>query len=94
MRAKYDQFFKDEAVKLALSSPKSYAQTARELGITESNIYLWISHYKNKATESKVVKGEADLLAENRRLQQEVMRLKEERDILKKAAKFFANESK
>jgi len=33
MRAKYDQLFKDEAVKLVLSSPKSYAQTARELDI-------------------------------------------------------------
>ena len=94
MRIKYDQAFKDEAVKLALSSPKSYAQTARELGITESNIYQWISQQKDKATDSPKLQEDIDLMSENRRLQQEILRLKEEREILKKAAKFFANETK
>jgi len=94
MRVKYDQTFKDEAVKLALSSPKSYAQTARELGITESNIYQWISQQKDKAIDSPKLQEDIDLMSENRRLQQEILRLKEEREILKKAAKFFANETK
>ena len=94
MRVKYDQAFKDEAVRLALSSPKSYAQTARELGITESNIYHWISHQKDNATDSPKKQEDIDLMSENRRLQQEILRLKEEREILKKAAKFFANEIK
>ena len=94
MRVKYDQVFKDEAVRLALSSPKPYAQTARELGITESNIYHWISQQKGNATESPKLKEDIDLMSENRRLQQEILRLKEEREILKKAAKFFANETK
>jgi len=94
MKKKYDKSFKEEAVRLALSSPKSYAQTARELGITESNLYAWISQHKNQSKSSPELTEELDLLAENRRLQQEVLRLKEEREILKKAAKFFANEPK
>jgi len=94
MRTKTDKTFREEAVRLALSSPQPYAKTARDLGIKETSLYTWISKHKNQAEQEPSLKNNDDLLAECRRLQKEVLRLKEEREILKKAAKFFANEKK
>ena len=48
----------------------------------------------NAFEKAGIKKEDVDLLGEIRRLQKENMRLKEEREILKKAAKFFANEKK
>lgn len=92
MSTKTDKAFREEAARLALSSPQPYAKTARDLGVKETSLYTWISHYKNQAETTPSKKEDIDLLKENRRLQVENLRLKEEREILKKAAKFFANE--
>ena len=92
MGNKIEQSFKEEAIKLALSSPQPYAKTARDLGIKENSLYAWISKYKDKVDTSN--KSSSELLEENRKLQKEIYRLKEEREILKKAAKFFVNEQK
>ncbi len=94
MSTRTDKTFRDEAVRLALSSAHPYAKTARDLGIKESSLYTWISKHKDEAEQDPTQKGDVDLLSEIRRLQKENMRLKEEREILKKAAKFFANEQK
>lgn len=94
MSRKTDKAFREEAVRLALSSAQPYAKTARDLGIKETSLYTWISQHKNEAKQNPTKKEDVDLLSEIRRLQKENMRLKEEREILKKAAKFFANEKK
>ena len=92
MNTKTDKSFREEAVRLALSSPQPYAKTARDLGVKETSLYTWIGNHKNIAETDRPKKDDIDLLKENRRLQKEILRLKEEREILKKAAKFFANE--
>lgn len=93
--SKYDKAFKDEAIKLALSSAQSIAKTARDLGIKESSLYCWISEEKNK---NQIITDEGgnqtNLIEELNRLRKENARLKEEREILKKATAFFAKESK
>lgn len=94
MSTRTDKAFRDEAVRLALSSAQPYAKTARDLGIQETSLYTWISKHKNETEQDAAKKEDVDLLGEIRRLQKENMRLKEEREILKKAAKFFANEQK
>jgi len=94
MNTKTDKLFREEAVRLALSSPQPYAKTARDLGIKETSLYTWIGKHKGQSEQDPVRKSDIDLLAQNRTLQKENLRLKEERDILKKAAKFFANEEK
>ena len=94
MNTKTDKLFREEAVRLALSSPQPYAKTARDLGIKETSLYTWISKHKDQSEQDPVKKSEVDLLAQNRALQKENLRLKEKRDIPKKAAKFFANEKK
>ncbi len=94
MKRKTDKLFRAEAVKLALSSPQPYAKTARDLGIHQVTLYSWINQHRNDQTQETVGESQVDVVEENRRLKMEILRLKEERDILKKAAKFFANELK
>lgn len=89
----YDISFKQEAIRLALSSSKPICETARDLGIKESTLYNWISKEKQKATNPGDI-SELNLVDELNKLRKENARLKEEREILKKAAKFFAKESK
>ena len=90
-----DQEFKDEAVQLALTSSQSIAQTAKALGIKENTLYNWVHKAKMKAGHrSGANTSEANLIEELNRLRKENARLKEEREILKKAAAFFAREAK
>ena len=47
----YDISFRQEAIRLALSSSKPICETARDLGIKESTLYNWISKEKRKASK-------------------------------------------
>ncbi len=94
MKKQYDQAFKQEAVRLALTGDKSIAETARSLGIKEATLYNWV--YQVKSSPAKVPSEEfnnsAELVNELNQSRKENARLKEEREILKKAAVFFAKE--
>lgn len=91
--SRYDQSFKDEAVRLALTSTQSIAKTARDLGVNLPTLYSWVNATKDKAQAGSDEYGnKANLVEELNRLRKENTRLKEEREILKKAAVFFAKE--
>lgn len=95
MNSKYEKSFKAEAIRLALTSGESIVQTAKNLGIKESTLYNWLSQAKsNKAEISDGAHSltSEQMLNELNRLRKENSRLKEEREILKKAAAFFAKE--
>lgn len=92
-KRRYTQEFKQEAVNLALKSP-SISQTAQELGISIPTLHNWIKSLKQISTNSKAVSDVSLLLEENRRLHKELLRVQEERDILKKAAAYFAQHQK
>ena len=93
--SKYDKSFKEEAVRLALTSPQPLSKTARDLGIKEGTLYNWVSLAKDKALVVPDEQGnQVNMVEELNRLRKENARLKEEREILKKAATFFAKESK
>ena len=87
----YELEFKQSSARLAATSEQSIAQTARELGINVNTLHGWITKYYPKEESRKV--SENDTEAEIKRLRKENLRLKEERDILKKAAAYFANEA-
>lgn len=91
--SKYDQSFKDEAVRLALTSTQPIAKTARDLGVNLPSLYSWVNAAKDKASAISNEQGKANLVDELNRLRKENTRLKEEREILKKAAAFFAKET-
>jgi|SRR5271163_487921 len=94
---KYTNEFKQEAVNLALKSA-SLTQVAKELGIPYVTLHGWINNLKKKGDLASVnassSKDMAALIEENRRLQKELAITKEEREILKKAAAYFAQHQK
>lgn len=89
---RYDQEFKARAIKLALSDSQSISQTATELGIKETTLYSWVRNNRNAYVEQHGENGK-DVLDELAKLRKENARLREEREILKKAAAFFAKEA-
>jgi transposase len=94
-RRRFTAEFKEESVRLVLSSGRPLAQVARELGIHENTLHKWKAAV-GMGLDGGVVSGSGPLALaeENRRLQAELLRVKEERDILKKATAFFARESR
>src|SRR2546429_7834302 len=88
---KYPAAFKERAVKLAADSDQPIAQTARDLGVNENTLHTWIGKYHRMERREKEVHDE-HLYEELKRLRKENARLKEERDILKKAAAYFAQQ--
>lgn len=87
----YTVEFKESAVKLAIESNQAMAKTARELGVTKTTLYSWVSKY-SKPKES-IMRTEEHLYNELMRLKKELARVTQERDLLKKAAAYFAKES-
>lgn len=93
---KYTEEFKQEAVNLAIKSP-SIAQVAKDLAIPSATLHTWIHQLKKHAPSNQPASTQPDiakLLEENRRLHKELSIAKEEKEILKKAAAYFAQHQK
>lgn len=94
-RKLYTKDFKLEAVRLLEAGDKPASELARELGIQRNQLYKW-QEQLTKQQES-AFPGHGNRVqnkdAEIARLKKELECVKEERDILKKAAKYFARES-
>jgi transposase len=94
-RRKFTVEFKREALQLMQREGLSQAEVARRLNIDPSTIRKWQRQLESQGKQAFPGQGQqASLEEENRRLREENARLKMERDILKKAATFFAKELK
>jgi transposase len=90
-RSKFPPGFRRDAVALVRSSGKPVRQIARELGMSAETLRNWVK-------QDRIDQGEAEGLTsgereELRRLRREVAELRMERDLLVKAAAFFAKET-
>jgi transposase len=95
-RRRFTREFKVEAVRLLDSSGASIRGVARELGIEEGSLRRWRQRLKEEGDGAFPDHGKARKLIrdeELERLRKEVSRLRQERDILKKAVAYFANQS-
>ena len=93
-RRRFDRAFKLEAVKLVRERGVSAAQAARDLDVHENVLRKWVKEFA--ANPQHAFPGQGQMKPEQQeieRLRREVIRLKAERDILKKATAFFAKES-
>ena len=93
-RRRFDRAFKLEAVKLVRERSVSAAQAARDLDVHENVLRKWVKEFA--ADPQHAFPGRGQMKPEQQeieRMRREVVRLKAERDILKKATAFFAKES-
>jgi transposase len=93
-RKKYTPEFKMEAVKLITEQGYKTSEAARNLGVNASVLNRWKSQLAQEGKNAFPGKGHLSPEKEElQKLRKEVQRLKMEREILKKAAAFFAKES-
>jgi transposase len=88
----YTSEFKESTVKLAIESKQPISQTARELGVKANTLYTWISKYSQP--KGSAPRSDEHIYDEVKRLKKELSKTIEERDLLKKAAAYFAKESR
>ena len=93
-RQRFTTEFKRDAVRLWKSSGRPAAAVARELGLRRNHLYKWQNELETHGEAAFPGKGgRAHSTDELTRLRRENVRLREERDILKKAVMYFAKES-
>ena len=91
-KSRFTEEFKAEAIKQVTERGHKVVDVAQRLGVSDKSLYLWIRQSSGKQTTS-VNDSVVALKAEMVRLKAELKRTTEERDILKKAAAYFARES-
>jgi transposase len=90
----YPSEFKKSSAKLAVDAEVSIAQTAENLGLNVSTLHGWVNkYYPNKQHATKALSQDTSR-EELKQLKKEIATLRQERDILKKAAAYFAREIK
>lgn len=94
-RAKHSTEYKREAIRRVIEDKESIASVTRSLGLARETLYRWIREYKENPDQAFPGNGKLTSQDEEiRQLRRKVAELEEEREILKKAATFFAKESR
>ncbi|MEV4507292.1 transposase [Streptomyces klenkii] len=89
---KYSPDFRADAVALYHASPGgTYASVAKEVGVSHKTLRIWVRKTEQAARPGAGKAAAAE--TENRQLRARVKELELEREILRKAAKFFAGET-
>ena len=93
-RRKFTREYKLEAVKLIKERGVAVSQASQDLGVHQTQLRQWVKEFAGDSQHSFPGHGQLKPeQAEIARLKREVTKLKAERDILKKAAAYFAKES-
>ncbi len=93
-RRQYTEAFKTEAVRLVRDSARPVAQVARDLGMADHLLYRWRAEQQQTERRGQTRRSLRAEQAELARLRRENAVLKQERDFLRRAAAFFAKESR
>ena len=88
-KGRFADEFKEEAVKQVIERGYTVTDVAKRLGISVQSLYKWVNVYSPNATDRYEVELK-EVRRENLTLKAELRRAQEERDILKKAAAYFA----
>ena len=93
-RRQFTDEFKSEAVRLTRESSRPVAQVARELGISHNVLYRWMTEQRHVESQGRTRQSVRAGQEELTRLKRENETLRKERDFLRRAAAFFAKESR
>ena len=88
---RYTEEFKKETVKQILDEGYTVSSVAQRLGVSTNSLYTWLKKYGSSAEEFNKKAKEQEKI---KQLKSELKRVTQERDILKKAAAYFASESR
>ncbi len=92
--SRYPDEFRHEAVQMALASNESRASVARRLGVNETTLRNWVANeVAEQARQANPLSVSPSEFEELRRLRREVEELRTEKEILRKAAAYFAQET-
>jgi transposase len=94
-RRKYTREFKIEAIRLLTDEGYTLRKAAESLGVSQNSLSTWKKQLQDEADSARL--GDRPVVSrdeEIKKLQQENRRLRMERDILKKATAFFANDQR
>ena len=86
---RYSPEFKDEAVRQIVDRGYSVAEVSERLGVSAHSLYKWVKAVKPDKTDEQAA-ALIDARSEVLKLRAQLKRTEEERDILKKAARYFA----
>jgi transposase len=89
-KKQYTEEFKEEAIRLIRERGESVGRVSERLGVTKNTLYKW----NNRSNRAEIGGDNNELIKENKRLLKALRLAEEERDILKKAAAYFANQSR
>lgn len=96
-QSKYSQEFKDSTVQLIINNNESVVKVAEDLDLNPKTLYHWVTMYKKAhnipTRDVNLSSSKESEYEELKRLRAENKILKQERDILKKAAAYFAKET-
>lgn len=90
-RQRYSPEFKDQAVRQVIDLGRSVAEVAERLGVSSHSLHKWVKAVKPDKTDeqaAQLLEAKSEIL----KLRAELRRTEEERDILKKAARYFASQ--
>lgn len=92
----YSEDFRRSSARLAVTSEQPIKYTANDLGISDTTLHDWVKKFEpnhHKRSEQQKAELTTDETQELKRLRKENTRLRQERDILKKATAYFANQT-
>jgi len=93
VKNRYTQEFKSEAINMAVNSDLSLSEVASNLGLNYKTLYNWVKGSMPESSSTQAGKGKIkELESEVRALRRDLKRARQERDILKKAAAYFASQ--
>jgi transposase len=92
-RQEYSEEFRESAVKMVLEQKRTVAAAAKNLGVLPTTLRFWIKRHRERTGAAEVAEERA-LRKRIRELEAENQKLRLEREILKKAAAFFAKEQR
>ena len=89
----YTEEFKRSSAKLAATSDQPISRTAKDIGVNTTTLHGWVNKYEPNTTKQSQTSNKDALAEELKQLRKENARLRQERDILKKATAYFAKET-